>query len=513
MKRLYVSPHDYIEIPDTPPIEKSTVTLESSADFGAIQYLPNPDEVLKAMNKQIDVYRSLAYDAKVKSAVGQLTSGIKSLEWDVDRGRAKSRYKKELESWTRDYDMQSMIEAHVSAWLYGYQPMEAPWTRVGTQLYPQKFMAKPQEWFVYDVKGFWKYRTKDNRDGIPIPSEYNFLFPAFEDSYTNPYGIGALSGAFWPVTFKRGGLKFWLTFIEKFGMPHIVVKVPQGASESERRTALDAGKRLIQDAVLVITETQSWELMESKGVSASSDLYHRLLSYCDDQIALSVIHQTMSSDVSDKGGGYASSKTGENVLTSASWAVARKLEQTMNLIYRRICQLNWGDVETPTFVLYEESETDVAVAERDEKVNQLLASSGRRLSMAYMQKTYKLDDEDVEETESAAAPAMPTPPEPTPPAPAPPEPPAQFAEDEAQFPDQAAVDRLVDGLADDDLQREIEPVIDPLLRAIANASNYEDALDLLTRTYPEMDTRRTEEALAALFFEATVRGRIDGGAA
>ncbi len=500
-KRLYVTPNDYVELGTDKPLDRPVVTLDAMQDIASMAFLPNPDEVLKAMGKAIDVYRSITYDAKVKASVGQLTSGVKALEWDVDRGRARSRYKRELEEWTKDYDLQSFIEAHVAAWLYGYQPMEAPWEVVGTQWFPQQFVAKPQEWFVHDPHGFWKYVTKDNKDGVALPSEKNFLFPTFGATYTNPYGVGALSGCFWPVTFKRGGLRFWLTFVEKFGMPHVVIKVPPGAGEEEKAAALSAGRRMIQDAVLVITDTQSYEIVEAAGKSASSDLYRELLAYSDDQIALSIIHQTMSSDVSDKGGGYASSKTGETVLDSAVAAVAGLVQQSMSRVYRAICEVNWGTIDAPTFMLYEESETDSTVAERDSKVNEMLGKAGKRLSAAYFQKAYKLDDEDIEDTAAeepkpAAAPEEPQPVE-------------AFAEsDTSEFPDQAAVDRLADGLTDEELQSQMDGVLQPVINAIARASNYAEALELLAATYPDMDGDRLQNALARMLYESEIRGRI-----
>lgn len=33
---------------------------------------------------------------------------------------------------------------------------------------------------------------------------------------------------FWPVAFKKGGMKFWLRFAEKFGSPWVIGKHPRG---------------------------------------------------------------------------------------------------------------------------------------------------------------------------------------------------------------------------------------------------------------------------------------------
>lgn len=506
MPILYVTPTDFVELPAQKPAETELFTAATMRDLSSsFGYLPNPDTILSGLGQKIDVYRALAYDAKVRAVTGQLSAGVKSLEWDIDRGRSKGRIKKEIEEWTKDLNLGAFIEAHVGAWLYGYQPMEAPWQVVGDRWFPKDFVAKPQEWFVYRSQdAAWAYLTKDDKqEGTPIPADSrNFLFPTFESSFTNPYGIGALSGCFWPVTFKRGGAKFWLLFVEKFGMPHVVVKVSSSATDEERAKALEAGKRMIQDAVLVINDTQSYELVEAAGKAASADLYREFLAFNDDQIALSIIHQTMSSDVSDKGGGYASSKTGEEVLSSATWAVARLVEYSLSKVFRWIAEVNWGTTDAPEFILYKKDEAGKDLAERDQVISDILEKSGKRFSITYLQKRYFFDDEDIEDAEdiadaqdtgSAAA-----------------SDPGGFAEAE-DLPDQAEVDRFAEAISDEQLQEQMEAVMKPVFKLIASSKNYAEAVDGLVGVYPDLDTRKIEQLVAEGMYRAEILGRIREG--
>lgn len=515
MPGIWVTPTDFVDLPAQRPSEKELFTMGAMRDLSSMSgYLPNPDIILAGLGQKIEVYRGLAYDAKVKAAVGQLSAGVKSLEWDIDRGRSKGRVKREVEEWTKDFNLGAFIEGMIGAWLYGFQPMEAPWQMVGDRAYPRDFVAKPQEWFVYRPQdAAWAYLTKDDKqEGTAIPAESrNFIFPAFDASFTNPYGIGALSGCFWPVTFKRGGLKFWLLFVEKYGMPHAIVKVSSSATDEERAKALEAGKRMIQDAVLVINDTQSYELIEAAGKSASADLYRDFLSYNDDQIALAIIHQTMSSDVSDKGGGYASSKTGEEVLSSATWAVARMVEYQLSRIFRWITEVNWGTTDAPEFILYAKDEAGKELAERDQVVDGILEKSGKRLSQTYLQKKYFLDDEDIEENEpdgpapADPAPATPTPAEPTPDAG------GAFAE-ASDLPDQAAVDAFVERISDEELQEQMEAVMKPVFKLIASSKNYAEAFDGLAGIYQDLDTRKIEQLVAEGMYRAEILGRLREGA-
>jgi phage gp29-like protein len=514
MAKLYVNTTDYIEVPAQKPAEKELFTAEVMRDFSStFGYLPNPDTILAGLGKKIDVYRGLAYDAKVKAVVGQLTAGVKSLEWDIDRGRSKGKIKKEIEEWTKDFNLGAFIEAHVGAWLYGYQPMEAPWQAVGDRWFPRDFIAKPQEWFVHNPRGFWAFLTKDDqREGTPIAGDTrNFLFPTFDSSFTNPYGIGALSGCFWPVTFKRGGMKFWLLFVEKFGMPHVVVKVSSSANEEERAQALSAGKRMIQDAVLVINDTQAYEMVEAAGKSASSDLYREFLSFNNDEIALSIIHQTMSSDVSDKGGGYASSKTGEEVLSSATWAVARAVEYSLSKVFRWITEVNWATQDAPEFILYKKDEASKELAERDNEISGILEKAGKRLSVTYLQKRYYFDDEDIEDA-APAAPAAPAVESAAGPVAVHTEPAAAEFAGPPDFPDQAAVDAFADAISDEQLQEQMEPLMRPVFNLVAKARDFVDAVDGLAGIYPDLDAGKIEQLVAEGMYRAEILGRLREGA-
>ena len=84
-------------------------------------------------------------------------------------------------------------------------------------LLPDKVMAKPHEWFHFNSEGELRFRSRQ----APLYGEElqprKFLVPRQDASYANPYGFPDLSMCFWPTVFKRGGLKFWVKFGEKFG--------------------------------------------------------------------------------------------------------------------------------------------------------------------------------------------------------------------------------------------------------------------------------------------------------
>ena len=74
-------------------------TRSRSLDFTAFGLLlPNPDPILKAQGRDIEVYRDLRTDALVGGSIRRRKSAVKSLEWGIDRGQAASRTSKSIQS-------------------------------------------------------------------------------------------------------------------------------------------------------------------------------------------------------------------------------------------------------------------------------------------------------------------------------------------------------------------------------------------------------------------------------
>ncbi|ENE4637899.1 TPA: DUF935 family protein, partial [Escherichia coli] len=98
----------------------------------------------------------------------------------------------------------------------------------------------PPEWFQFDTDNCLRFRARDAGVEGELLSPSKFVVPAQDASYDNPYGFPDLSMCFWPVAFKKGGMKFWLRFAEKFGSPWVIGKHPRGANDAEIEKLLDS---------------------------------------------------------------------------------------------------------------------------------------------------------------------------------------------------------------------------------------------------------------------------------
>lgn len=474
-------------------------TRQGSIDFYYLNtYLPNPDPVLKKQGKDLKVYRDLLVDARVWAGVQSRRSGITSLEWEIDRGKAKSRQAKVIDEVFKQLDLDRIIVEILDATLYGFQPLEVIWENTGGLVLPKDVKGKPAEWFVFSVDdNSLRLRTRNSWiTGIELP-ERKFLCPQYFPTYRNPYGEPTLSRCFWPVVFKKGGWRFWVTFAEKYGMPFAVGKHPRGAQKEETNALADMLEQMVQDAVAVIPDDSSVEIIESAGKGASSDLYKSLINAANSEISTALLgHAGAGESTPGKLGNESGAmEVRKDIIDSDK----KLVEATINRLIAWIYELNWGSGERPVFGLYEEEEVDKTQAERD---GILSKDTGLRFTKAYYRKNYGFDDEDIEISPPPAAPEQPA--QATSPTAIPG---SQFAEAES-FPDQQAVDDLINSLSPEILQQQMETILKPVFAVFNESGSYQEAMEKLAELYPQLDTGEIEEQLQKMIFLSEAFGRV-----
>lgn len=369
-----------------------------SIDFAGLGFnLPNPDPILRARGGRIELYRELRTDAHVGGCIRRRKSAVKSLEWGVDRGPAASRVTKGVEAMLADLDLERIIGEAMEAVLYGYQPMEVMWKKAGSLIIPGEIIGKPPEWFHFDDENRLRFKTRDNPfKGEEIPA-MKFLLPRQDATYQNPYGFADLSMIFWPIVFKKGGVKFWLAFTEKFGSAFSVGKLPRSATPEERATLLDSLEALIQDGVATIPDDGSIELVEMAGKTASADLYERLVMYCRSEVSIAL---TGTNQTTEATANKASASSGLEVAEDLRDGDAEIVAAAINQLIRWIVEINYGGQPAPVFEFWDQEARDGLQAARD-KSNY---DAGARFTNAYWTRAYGYEDGDL--AEPAAVPVV-----------------------------------------------------------------------------------------------------------
>lgn len=399
-KGLYISPTEFVSFSEgKQSLSDHIATRDRSIDFFALgMYLPNPDPILKKQGKDISVYSDLRSDAHVGGCIRRRKAAVQGFEYRVNRGKASARSTKMCEDVLEKLKVPSMLHEMMNAVLFGWQPQEVIWLPPGAgPNLPSAVIAKPVHWFGFDSDAQLRFKTREQPLLGELQPPRKFLVTTQEASYANPYGFADLSMCFWPTVFKRGGLKFWVTFTEKFGTPWVVAKTPRNTPGPENDNLLGQLEAMIQDAVAVIPDDSSVEIVESGGKGASADLYERLLMFCRSEISIALLGQNQSTEASST---HASATAGLEVSKEIRDGDARLCEESFNQLLRWIVDVNEGQgAPAPTFELFEQEEVNEVQAKRDKT----LSESGVRFTPAYWKRVYNLQDGDIETTPAPPA--------------------------------------------------------------------------------------------------------------
>ncbi|MFJ4141429.1 DUF935 domain-containing protein [Pseudomonas sp. NPDC089734] len=488
---VWVSPTEFVSFADAKrsPSLTSHVATRGRADIASMSgiNLPNPDPILKAQGKDITVYRDLRSAALVGGNVRRRKSAVLALERGLKRGNAPTKVERFIRDWLTDLDLDRVIRELLDAPLYGYQPIELMWQPVGLFSMPEDLLGKPAEWFFYDQENALRFRSKEAGKDGEICDPLRFVVARQDATYANPYGFPDLSMCFWPATFMKGGLKFWVQFTEKYGSPWVIGKHPRGATDAETDLLLDSLEAMVQDAVAAIPDDSSVSIVEAAGKADSADVYRELLEYCRSEINVAMLGQNQTTE---KESNRASAMAGAEVTNDIRDGDAGIVEASINAVIRRIVDINFGEaVVAPVYELWEQDEIDKTLAERDKN----LTDSGVKFTHAYWMRTYNLLEGDL--AQEVAAPA------------------AEFAEPTFKpIVDQTALDQVIAALPAELLQEQAEQAIAPILEALQRGRTEAEALRLLAEAYPKMNDQGLQETLTRLMFVADMWGRLSAAA-
>lgn len=501
--KLYTNPSgtEYVEFAAPRPgasLTSEIATRGIDGVFGSFyQTIPNPDPVLKKTGNYIDILDEIRREPHVSSCSISRESGAMLREWKLEQGSASARSVEVVETILKQLDMRQIIREIMEAWGYGYQISEVVWERSDNLWIPARVVGKPRRWFLFGQQNELRMKTKQyDLNGSPV-EDRKFLLTRYRASYDNPYGEAQYSLCFWPVTFKKGGLKFWAKFLERFGMPHAVGKHSRNASLQERNILLSALMRMVQDACAVIPEDGSVELLTSN-VSGSADAYERYARYHDGQISTVVLGHSAAADSTP--GRLGGEDLAMSVRTDIIENDCSMVQDTINTLINWIHELNPSlGTERPAFELYEETTVDPVRAERDAK----LAGTGQvRFTKKYYVNKYDFAEDEID----IVAPVAPSAPEPQNPLP-------EFAaplfaatnSDDGQ----SEIDALADAMTKNPmLQAAMEELLNPVFELIKNSETFEDMSVGLAKLYPELDDAAIAKRLEMAMFLSDTWGRL-----
>jgi len=359
--------------------------------FTIMNHLPNPDKILRRTGKTIEAYRDLKNDPHVWSCIQSRKSGLLGLEYTIAQNNSDSIVVKFIEDIFNTLDINQIQRDILEAPLFGYQPIEVMWKQTEGQrkfLVPTGLIAKPQEWFFFDTKGNLKFKKSAVPEGIH-PPPMKILNVQYEPDYLNPYGHSLLSKCYWAVTFKNGGIKFWVNFTEKYGMPIILGNYTRGASSEEIQNLADVLADMAEDSVIVSPSDINIEMKEAVRFSSIS-LYKELIKFCNAEISKAILSQTLTTEI--EMGSLAASQTHFKIRKDVILSDIKLVEKTLNKLIQWIVELNFGNIQCPSFKLILNDSDNSQKIERDLKISQ---TGMIRLTKKYWMNSYGFNEDEI----------------------------------------------------------------------------------------------------------------------
>lgn len=419
---IYIDPHTFVDFSESTGqmafmpqrvIMDEIATRGNAWDYsGLMGLLPDPDPILEKLGYGPEVLESLTSDGHLCGVIQQRKLGTLKKEHKWEPGSAAGeeptpQAKKLCEQLVEDMkevDVYNLMSALLDTPLYGMQPLEIIWKRRSDRIGIADIRALPSRWFGFDEENNPRFVSRSNPwggEGLPWGK---FVVARHFPTYDNPYGLRLLSRCFWPVAFKKGGIKFWLTFAEKYGMPFMLGKYRQGASDTEQTEMLDRLTSMCRSAVAVIADGGSVEMLnQGSGKGSSADIYKGLKDAMDHEMSKVIVGQTLTSEPGEGGGGsYGLGKqhgeTLEDIRAGDQKLIVSVMER-ISSIYAVVNGLHGREgagVEPPSFSWFEEDDPKKDFAERDKVVSE----TGVRFKKGYYvrQYGYKEDDFEIQET-------------------------------------------------------------------------------------------------------------------
>jgi phage gp29-like protein len=499
--------------------EIATISRDLDIFSGWIRRLENPDPVLRSESrgKGLRLYDEILRDAHAFSVLQTRILAVVGKEWQIEPAQAGAR-RGRPKAVTREQEIADFITQALLATnfdqarqelllsiLYGFYVLEVIWgLDAQGRIVPARLIPKHPRRFCFTAERELRLLTPAAPlEGEPVP-ERKFICMTW-GSVDNPYGQGLGQKLWWPVWFKKHGIKFWVIFAEKFGSPTAIGKYPPGSDEETQKKLLEALGAIQQDSGIIVPETMVVELLEAARTS-SVNTYESLCEFMDRQISKAVLGQTLTTEIGDTGS-YAAAKVHGEVRDDLVKADADLLCECLNeTLIKWIVDYNFPGVQDyPKIWINTEPEEDLkTLAERDKIL--LRDIGGFDVPVSYIRDTYGIPaPEEGEETIGLPPPKGPGNFAERPRVPGA-ERPGDWAEARGFTQDQEAIDRLAERISRRGAK--LSGMLEPVLALVKKANSFEEVLEGLYELYPHLDTARMEELVRQATFAADLWGYL-----
>jgi len=322
------------------------------------------------------IYQEVLRDEQVKACFEQRVRAVVSKPWEVRPGGTKLVDKKAaefIEAQLKKISFDSITEKMLYGVFYGYAVAEAMYAveddKVVLDLSRGGIKVRNRRRFGFAPDMSLRLKTFASPMGEALPENKFWTFATGSDHDDEPYGLGLAHWLYWPVFFKRSGIKFWLTFLEKFGSPTAVGKYPSGTMKIDQDKLLEALQAIQTDSAIIFPQGMEASLLEATrgGTADYTALYDRM----DAAIARATLGQTASTQGSPGklGNDDLQGDVRDDIVKADADLVCMSLSAT---VIKWLTEWNFPGAALPqVWRKCEDDEDENTSAERDERINKM----------------------------------------------------------------------------------------------------------------------------------------------
>jgi phage gp29-like protein len=481
--------------------EIATTAKDIDIFSGWLRRLENPDPVLRteAGGKGLKLYDEVDRDPHAGSVLQTRSLSIVGKEWEIIPAQSAMAGGIPVPT-PRDKEIAGAVtgilkgcnfnqarKEILQAVLYGFYVTEVLWEYKDGAIIIKKIIGKHPRRFSFTQARELRLLTPQNMiEGEDVPDR-KFVFFTFDDS-DNPYGKGLGRKLWWPVWFKKHGIKFWLIFAEKFGMPTTVGKYPQGTEPAQQQALLDALDAIQNETAVKIPDTMSVELLEAQR-AGTINTYETLCAFMDRQISKAVLGQTATTEGTP--GKLGNEQAQDDVKQDIIEADGQLLDECLNnSLIPWVVDYNFpGVTEYPKIKTHAQKKPDLKGRSEIDKT--ITKDIGVPVSKKYFYETYNIPE--PAKGEETVAPPSPSP--------------FKFAEKGRYTPEQESLEGLA-AKTEKGATGAMSGILEPVREIILKAHSLTEIRDKIYGVYSDMDPRDLEDLVARAIYTADLYGRM-----
>ena len=344
------------------------------------------DRVLRARGAgDLLIYEQVLSDPQVKACFEQRRNAVTSCEWTVEAAsdrRIDKKAAEHIEAQIKRVGFDNVTDKMLYSNFFGYAVAEIIYDVQGSLLGWSAIKVRNRRRFRFKADGELRMLTTHSAlEGEPCLAPYFWHIATGADHDDEPYGIGLGHWCYWPTLFKRNGIAFWLTFLEKFAAPTAKGTHPANAGAEEINKLLQALAAIRTDSAIAVPDGMTVELLEAAR-SGTAD-YKVLHDTMDEAIAKAILGQTMTTD---NGSSKAQAEVHMDVRQDIVKADADLVCESLTLgPIRWLTMFNFPGAEPPrVFRVVDEPEDAGALATRDKAIMDM----GFKPALDYIRETY-----------------------------------------------------------------------------------------------------------------------------